>query len=245
MGPFDKPWCANPANGTHIVVRGNLRDTVLKSVLQRVIAWAEDDADKIEYHFGGGAPYVRIPPEVILAGHGDLTLKAGGPKVELVVDKGVWFEPTIFDVDGLNPTTLIEYDQKWENFAVKGKPEWDGFTVSWKYTGNSQQKTEPIGWILRWRKKVPQGSCPYVWDILDLPAWTRVQKFHGLDPETEYELSLQGIAQPGSTEVFTEAGEPITVKTATKPVPGAEPAPTPGGGGGGTPPKKTAAAPAK
>lgn len=227
--------CANPANGTHIIVRGNLRNDTLKSVLQRVMKWAENDADLIEHHHGGPIAFVRIPPEVIAADHGQLVLVEGGEPVELAVDKSVWIEPTIFQVDGVNPNTLLEYEQKVKDFGPKGEPTDDSVVLKFTYDGKASDKVEPTGWVMRWREKAGEDKCEEQWNILDLAPWVRVVPFHGLRPDTEYEFTLQGIAQPGSTAVFTQSLEPVTVKTAKKGAKPSKPAPKPGEGGGEKP----------
>ena len=80
--------CANPAWGTHLVVRGDQREETLVSILQQVLAWAEDDAPYIEYHQGGRVGFVRIPPEVIANDHGELVLRKGGKPIPLALDHG-------------------------------------------------------------------------------------------------------------------------------------------------------------
>ncbi|MGW7504397.1 fibronectin type III domain-containing protein [Streptomyces albidoflavus] len=227
--PEAVPVCDNPANGLFIVVTGNQRDDVTRSVLQRVLKWADEDRALIDYQHGGPVAFVRIPPQAIRGDHGPLKLKADGEEIDLsgALTGAVWVQPTIFDVDGVNPTTLIEYEQEVADFGAKGEPTHDTIVVRWTYDGNSQEKTEPTGWILRWRKKLPEDSCQYRWEIFHLPAWTRTVPLRGLEPDTEYEVTLQGQAQPGSTPVLTPALEPITVKTAARPAPGEEPAPAP------------------
>lgn len=220
--------CSNPANGTHIVVRGNQRDETLKSVLQRVMKWAEEDAHLIEFHHNTSGPsFVRIPPEVIAQGHGPLTLVKGGPEIEQGLNKPVWIEPDIFSVDGVNPNTLIEYDQKIEDFKTREEPTHDKIVLKFRYDGNSQEKTEPSGWLLRWRRKAAKDECEAQWELWDLRPQTRVITLQALDPDTEYEFTLQGKAIPTSTDVWTQSTKPITVKTKKKPAPGDEPKPGP------------------
>ena len=196
--------------GTYIVVD----DDTKKSLLQRVLIWAQLDRDKIEYHQGYAVSYVFIPSEVAVAGHGDLILRAGADPVTLGIDAPVWIDPTIFDVDGINPNTGIEYDQAVTNFGPRGEPGSRSVKMGWDYSGNLEQRTEPTGWLLRYRPKPEEGTCPPEWRTLRLPGWQREAWLRGLLPETTYEVTLQGIAQPGSTPVLTEAITPITVTTA-------------------------------
>lgn len=196
--------------GTYIVVDDDTR----KSLLQRVLIWAQLDREKIEYRQGYAISYVFIPAEVAAADHGDLVLRAGAEPVTLGVDVPVWIDPTIFDVDGINPNTGIEYDQVVSDFGPRGEPGSKSVKIGWTYSGNLEQRTEPTGWLLRYRQVPAEGTCPPEWRTLRLAGWQREAWLRGLLPETAYEVTLQGIAQPGSTPVFTEAITPITVTTA-------------------------------
>jgi len=225
----------NQHYGTHIIVT---EDTV-KTVLQRVIAWAEADRQWIKFHedTGGTGSYVRIPPQVILGvegavgGHGDLVLKEGGTPVELATDKAVWIEPSIHDVDGINPNTLIEYDMVVENFGPKGRVGESMAALAWTYKGNSQEKTEPSGWVFRYRQKVAAGQMPHKWLKMSLVGQERLVMLRGLTPDTEYEATLQGVAIPTSTSVNTAALNPVTFRTDVE-CSGNEGVGKPDGGGG-------------
>lgn len=196
--------------GTYIIVDDDTR----KSILQRVLIWAQLDREKIVYHQGYSISYVFIPAEVATAGHGDLILRAGADPVTLGTGAPVWIDPTIFDVDGINPNTGIEYDQVVSNFGPRGEPGTTSVKVGWDYAGNLEQRTEPTGWLVRYRPVPEEGVCPPEWRTLRLPGWQREAVLRGLMPATAYQVTLQGIAQPGSTPVLTEAIEPITVTTA-------------------------------
>jgi len=196
--------------GTYIVVD----DDTANPLLQRVLIWAQLDRDKIDYHQGYSISYVFIPSEVATAGHGDLVLRAGADPVTLGTNAPVWIDPTIFDVDGINPNTGIEYDQVVSNFGPRGEPGSRSVKIGWDYSGKLEQRTEPTGWLLRYRSAPEEGACPLEWRTLRLPGWQREAWLRGLMPATAYQVTLQGIAHPGSTPVLTEAVAPITVTTA-------------------------------
>ncbi|ONK13140.1 fibronectin type III domain-containing protein [Streptomyces sp. MP131-18] len=216
--------------GTYLVVHPDTR----AAVLQRVMWWAQEDRSRIRYHIGNPVSYVHIPAEVFAGDHGDLVLAEGSQPIEPGIDRMVWVEPTVFEVDGIHPDHGIEYDMVVEGLGAKGEPTTDTIVIAWDYSGNSQERTEPDGWVLRYRAQATEDEPEHDWLKKELRGYERVVPIRRLEPDTTYEFSVQGAVGHGSARVLTAATVPITIATAApdqdgneEPQPPAPPAPEP------------------